>query len=415
MICTDCLSKVDSWFDYRKTCRENQSKLIGWMNAWSTSNAGDISIHIKDEVVEDGDGPPPRQVNIDENGVIHIKTEPIAVCSDSEILDEDVYDMQPGTTDQLNFDSENEEEGECEMNAYTLTDGINGLASDVDPLEVSQNGEGSNCRICNKVFSTPGNRRKHEYMIHKHKDGSFSKNNESAVEVLDDEQNTWNTDESTTGSSSITGNETEIQKIQFAAGLQLQQRSTQQDESVPLTKVEVSYLDKCKTIVKMTETLVCACHGERFNDQKDLFIHLKKMRTWFAMFTCYNCLITFGDRSTYMKHFCSCTKPILENLKRLANTAINPKIKIRLYQSYKCIKCDCIFSFREDYNSHLDEEHLDAAEGPPYACVCSQSFDEIDEYKEHVHVSCFLRYFCDICFGAFTTVDAFRAHCEKRA
>lgn len=163
----------------------------------------------------------------------------------------------------------------------------------------------------------------------------------------------------------------------------------------------------------MTETLVCACHGERFNDQKDLFIHLKKMRTWFAMFTCYNCLITFGDRSTYMKHFCSCTKPILENLKRLANTAINPKVKIRLYQSYKCIKCDCIFSFREDYNSHLDEEHLDAAEGPPYACVCSQSFDEIEEYKQHVHVSCFLRYFCDICFGAFTTVEAFRAHCEK--
>lgn len=43
-------------------------------------------------------------------------------------MDEDTYDMQPA--EPLDFDSENDEEGECDMdqvNAFTLTDGMNGL------------------------------------------------------------------------------------------------------------------------------------------------------------------------------------------------------------------------------------------------------------------------------------------------
>lgn len=38
MVCNQCMSKVNNWINYRRSCSENQCKLMDWLNAWNSSN-----------------------------------------------------------------------------------------------------------------------------------------------------------------------------------------------------------------------------------------------------------------------------------------------------------------------------------------------------------------------------------------
>lgn len=209
--------------------------------------------------------------------------------------------------------------------------------------------------------------------------------------------------------------ESDREKIVFAAGLKLQQRNATPQEIIldsnGLTRIELSYIEKCKAMVTMFDTLICACHNAPHKSVKRMFSHLRSQRIWFPIFTCYNCMITFTDRSTSMKHKGVCTRKPLEHLMRLADLRKNDEMKRRLYQIFKCIKCKFLFSFYEDYCDHVDAEHVEG-EGP-FRCCCTQVFNKVDDFKQHIHKSCYLEYYCDICFIITSNVDDYESHCKE--
>lgn len=205
-----------------------------------------------------------------------------------------------------------------------------------------------------------------------------------------------------------------MQKIEFAAGLRLKQKSNRSTtpstiEGV-LTPIEVAYIDRSKALVSMLHKFRCACHNVSFPTVKRLFAHLRMSYTWFPIFTCYNCVITFSTRSLNMRHTGRCPKPYLENSIRLAEMRKRTENKIRLYQYSKCNKCENLYSFYEDYCDHIDKDH---AQEPTLTCLCSRKFETVDEYKQHAYTSCFLSYYCDVCYSVFDTLDDFRIHCEN--
>lgn len=139
--------------------------------------------------------------------------------------------------------------------------------------------------------------------------------------------------------------EAEREKIMFAAGLRLQQKNVAPQEIIldsnGLTRIELSYIEKCKAMVTMFDTLVCACHNAVHKNLKRLFSHLRSLKIWFPIFTCYNCMITFTDRSTNMKHRGLCQRKRLEHLLRLSELRKNDNIKRRLYQvGFLCVFLD---------------------------------------------------------------------------
>lgn len=144
--------------------------------------------------------------------------------------------------------------------------------------------------------------------------------------------------------------ETDREKIVFAAGLRLQQRNATPQEIIldsnGLTRIELSYIEKCKAMVTMFDTLVCACHNAVHKNLKRLFSHLRSLKIWFPIFTCYNCMITFTDRSTNMKHRGLCQRKRLEHLLRLSELRKNDDLKRRLYQ---VIIVDNTFLYRFKY------------------------------------------------------------------
>lgn len=76
------------------------------------------------------------------------------------------------------------------------------------------------------------------------------------------------------------------------------------------------------------------------------------------------------------------------------------------------MRCKFLFSFYEDYCDHVDNEHV--GNGPPYNCSCTQVFDKLEDYKQHIHRSpCHLNYYCDICFVIHSNIDEFDAHCKE--
>lgn len=209
--------------------------------------------------------------------------------------------------------------------------------------------------------------------------------------------------------------ETDREKIVFAAGLKLQQRNATPQEVVldanGLTRIELSYVEKCKAMVVMFETLICSCHNAPHKSVKRLFSHLRSLRIWFPIYTCYNCMITFTDRSTNMKHKGCCKRKPLEHLIRLGDLRKNDELKRRLYQIFKCVKCKFLFSFYDDFCEHADSDHVPA--GPPFVCSCQKVFKNANEYKEHIHKSCLINYYCDICFTISSNLDEFEAHCKE--
>lgn len=71
----------------------------------------------------------------------------------------------------------------------------------------------------------------------------------------------------------MTTEELEARKMEFVAGLQLQQRPDQTPiENTPLTKLELSYLEKCKLFAQMIEINVCACHNDKYAAVKSKYI-----------------------------------------------------------------------------------------------------------------------------------------------
>lgn len=60
----------------------------------------------------------------------------------------------------------------------------------------------------------------------------------------------------------------------------------------------------------------------------------------------------------------------------------------------------------------MDSEHIGS--GPPYHCSCMQIFENVEDYKNHIHrSSCILNYYCDICFVIHSDIDEFEAHCKE--
>lgn len=199
--------------------------------------------------------------------------------------------------------------------------------------------------------------------------------------------------------------ESEKQKIQFAGALKLKQNNGAVPKfpitDISLTKIENCYIDKCTKMIAMLNSLVCICHSIQHRSIKRLFAHLRSICHWFPVYTCYNCLITFSDRSSIMRHNCKCQRSHLENLIKISALRENTDIKNRLYESFKCISCSYVFNFYEDYCDHIDNEHI--LQEPPYTCICGIIFNNAEDYQGHLHKKCLLNYYCDVCFETFPT------------
>ncbi|CAH1969529.1 unnamed protein product [Acanthoscelides obtectus] len=229
---------------------------------------------------------------------------------------------------------------------------------------------------------------------------------ENAEEELTE---TENTDEPV--ESSEPKDEANQQKILFAAGLKLLESNTTPISCEMLSKIELSYAEKCKAMVKMHRTLECACHNVNHPNLKGLLSHLRSLRIWFPVFTCYNCMITFTDRSTFTRHNVKCPSASLDTLTKLSNLRKRSEVKVRLYQNFKCTSCKFMFSFHEDFMKHVDEEHCDVV--LPVQCSCEREFDNLEDYKDHVYLSCLVEFYCDICFITTDSVEEFQKHAEE--
>ncbi|XP_064211337.1 zinc finger protein 62 isoform X2 [Tribolium castaneum] len=204
----------------------------------------------------------------------------------------------------------------------------------------------------------------------------------------------------------------EEKKILFAAGLKLLQRnSTPPIAFENLSKIENSYIEKCKAMVTMHNTLKCACHNVTHPNLKGLLSHLRSLRIWFPVFTCYHCMITFTDRSTGTKHYLRCPKSNLETLIKLSNLKKRSEVKTRLYQNYKCTICRFMYTFHEDFCTHVDEDHSHIS--LPYTCSCGRVFTSLEDYKDHAYISCLVEFYCDVCFVTVKTLDAFQKHAAE--
>ncbi|KAG5873818.1 hypothetical protein JTB14_012262 [Gonioctena quinquepunctata] len=226
---------------------------------------------------------------------------------------------------------------------------------------------------------------------------------------LADQEETTNSQESQPDKDSCDG--ADQQKILFAAGLKLLQKDSTPISCESLSKIELSYIEKCKAMVNMHKSLICACHNVPHQNLKGLLSHLRALRIWFPVFTCYNCMITFTDRSTFTRHIVRCPSQSLDTITKLSNLRKRSEVKTRLYQNFKCTICKFMFSFHEDFCRHVDEEHASLAF--PFHCQCRRVFDNMEDYKDHVYVSCMVDYYCDICFITTKTLDDFQKHaCE---
>ncbi|XP_074029366.1 uncharacterized protein isoform X2 [Leptinotarsa decemlineata] len=207
---------------------------------------------------------------------------------------------------------------------------------------------------------------------------------------------------------SPTADESELQKTQFAAGLKLLRKNATPISCETLSKIELSYIEKCKAMVNMYQTLICACHNVPHQNLKGLLSHLRALRIWFPVFTCYNCMITFTDRSTFTRHMVRCPSQQFDTITKLSNLRKRSDVKTRLYQNFKCTICKFMFSFHEDFCRHVDEDH--SALSFPFKCKCQRVLDNLENYKDHVYVSCMVDYYCDICFVTTKTLDDFQKH-----
>ncbi|XP_060529484.1 zinc finger protein 62-like [Cylas formicarius] len=394
-ICDECITRLEAWNTYKNQCLQNQSILIEWLK--KSTNVNDISdshVHIKTEPSDEHE---PDIINPDL--LLQPKLEPLDISS----VDEDYNDLPPPLTPHNPEEHDFLENGE-----ETIQD------------------DGKTCLQCNKSFSSVANRKRHEQHAHK---SAFKRSQmceiRPAVDVSLNNTSSENTkadptlDESSQDSQSQNSEESTIepssqdnqQKIEFAAGLKLFQKDSAPIEFEALSKIELSYLEKCKAMVAMYKTLKCACHKIQHASLRGLLSHLRALRIWFPLFTCYHCMISFTDRSTFTRHHVRCSKKQLETLTKLSNLKKRSEIKTRLYQNFKCVRCKFMYSFHEDYCQHVNEDH--GSGDPPFYCSCRNAFDSADDYKRHVYDSCLISYYCDLCFETFTSLDDFQSHAQE--
>ncbi|KAJ8980918.1 hypothetical protein NQ317_011559 [Molorchus minor] len=273
MVCNTCIDKVSGWHQYKQECASNQSKLELWLNNCPTNNISDLSFQIKEEPMED------RETEEQANGgntdhaiaEVLVKSEP--VDQPDEPMEEEYNELPPPLTPHP-----------PETN------------TDVDSSDDS-------VAFAKKMFSSSGNRSKHERQIHgKHKPGPSGTDSgrRSQISTVSPAQNAGDTNEQQIIQNGIGPLDVvnvqppaDQQKIQFAAGLKLLQTNSTPISCEPLSKIELSYIEKCKAMVNMHRSLECACHNVLHPNLKGLLSHLRALRIWFPVFTCYNCMITF--------------------------------------------------------------------------------------------------------------------------
>nr|CAI5868348.1 unnamed protein product [Callosobruchus analis] len=448
LVCEECEIMVNKWHEYKQKCVQNQSKLRRVMTKslvqereeQHPTSIANMSIQIKEEPLDN-----------DESSLsnIRIKSEPVDV---DEAVNGEYNEFPPPLSPQM---PEHVETGMQNGNGKCLA---------------YVNDNERRCRYCDKIFSNISNRKKHERGMHQPNEPyarrsmceisakkaqeqleqsypseteekerpedqpqeqqtndqpsnqSVEEQNEQPNQTEDppEEPSTENNAEESTQEQPTTDvtdeaidstepkDEADHQKILFAAGLKLLESNTTPISCETLSKIELSYAEKCKAMVKMHRTLECACHNVNHPNLKGLLSHLRSLRIWFPVFTCYNCMITFTDRSTFTRHNVKCPSASLDTLTKLSNLRKRSEVKVRLYQNFKCTSCKFMFSFHEDFMKHVDEEHC--AVSLPVRCNCEREFENIEDYKDHVYLSCMVEFYCDICFITTDTVEEFQKH-----
>ncbi|KAK9890636.1 hypothetical protein WA026_011996 [Henosepilachna vigintioctopunctata] len=177
------------------------------------------------------------------------------------------------------------------------------------------------------------------------------------------------------------------------------------------TAIEINYKNNCKNLMLMYHTRVCMCHNNNYSSIAELFNHLRVYNPWMPLHTCFHCMITFRNRSSYTKHMKNCRMDTLDRLTKLSNLKSRDQLKIRLYQNYQCVECQLIFSFHDDFRKHADENHI--VHNPPYFCRCRQIFNSKERYRDHIYVSCMVKYFCDLCSLSLKSSNDFILHAEE--
>ncbi|EFA10192.1 zinc finger protein 91 isoform X1 [Tribolium castaneum] len=388
MVCLQCIEKINNWQSYKLTCCENQNKLEQWIN---TSNPelslSDMNIQIKEEPI-DNDILTPEVVM---NGEIPVKNEP---------MEEEYNELPPPLTPQ----ADDMIDVELVTNSpSSLTTGTDEPGNAYDPKK---------CSFCGKLFSSSGNRKKHERKMHGPRKTHSVTQSDNGSLSQDEERSQSSVDSQPPSEPPPKEPTSEEKKILFAAGLKLLQRnSTPPIAFENLSKIENSYIEKCKAMVTMHNTLKCACHNVTHPNLKGLLSHLRSLRIWFPVFTCYHCMITFTDRSTGTKHYLRCPKSNLETLIKLSNLKKRSEVKTRLYQNYKCTICRFMYTFHEDFCTHVDEDHSHIS--LPYTCSCGRVFTSLEDYKDHAYISCLVEFYCDVCFVTVKTLDAFQKHAAE--
>ncbi|XP_028130919.1 zinc finger protein 521 isoform X1 [Diabrotica virgifera virgifera] len=424
-ICKECVEKVTDWSSYKERCLQNQKKLTELLVAKEGPE-----VLVVPEIIPEPDAPlpvngieseTPSDDDIHENQVdpaslldlsLQIKEEPADHTEQNEHDNPNMLDM--GQMNHHQLDQPNDMiPGHVMVKSEPVDmDGLDEVYSEFppqlspqqvetddlnQPLVVSVPANNRTCGVCGKLFSSAGNKRKHEKMQH------GLHNNISVVTPI--------TSDALTNGEVHQEPNSDQQKILFAMGLKLLQTSATPISSEELSKIEISYIEKCKAMVNMHKSLTCACHNVPHQNLKGLLSHLRALRIWFPVFTCYNCMITFTDRSTFTRHISRCQSSPLDSITKLSNLKHRSEVKTRLYQNFKCTICKFMFSFHEDFCTHVDLDH--SMLQFPVHCPCGRIFENMEDYKDHVYVSCLVDFYCDICFVTTKTLDDFQKHAKE--
>lgn len=414
MVCEECIEKVSSWNSYKEQCVQNQKKFEDVLEPQQkpatpppsfapepiseSAPFAHLNVHIKEEPITELDNPdetPPEFVEPEPEREDPLPPENVLDQSDMAQI---YVKSEPLDIDQLDQLDQVDESMEHEYNEFPPTLSPQQMNNGDMPEVIREEAEfHRKCSVCGKVFSSAGNKKKHERVQHglhpvlsvTPKENGLTNGELQASDVVKESQ----------------------RKILYGMGLKLVKSSAETVTNSSLSKIELSYIEKCKAMVSMHKTLVCACHNVPHQNLKGLLSHLRALRIWFPVFTCYNCMITFTDRSTFTRHISRCSSQALNSITKLSNLTQRTEVKTRLYQNFKCTICKFMFSFHEDFCTHVDLDH--SMLQFPIHCPCGRVFEDIDDYKDHVYVSCLVEYYCDICFITTKTLSDFQKHATE--
>nr|CAH7767967.1 unnamed protein product [Callosobruchus chinensis] len=452
LVCEECEIMVNKWHEYKQKCVQNQSKLRRVMTKslvqereeQHCQSIANMSIQIKEEPLDNDENslsniriksepvdadetmngeynefPPELSPQIPDHVETEIQNGNVAYINDNErrcrYCDKIFSNISNRKKHERGMHQPNEpyaRRSMCEISAKKAQEQLEqSYPSETDEKPENQpeeQHEPTEQAVEEQNEQTSENIQQTDPTEEQSEEPSAEKATEdNAEEPSSQEQPTTEAAEEAMDSSEPK-DEADQQKILFAAGLKLLESNTTPISCETLSKIELSYAEKCKAMVKMHRTLECACHNVNHPNLKGLLSHLRSLRIWFPVFTCYNCMITFTDRSTFTKHNVKCPSASLDTLTKLSNLRKRSEVKVRLYQNFKCTSCKFMFSFHEDFMKHVDEEHRAAS--LPVPCSCEREFENMEDYKDHVYLSCLVEFYCDICFVTTDTVEEFQRH-----